>query len=57
MNSRQAWRLLLSQGRGDRWVSRPRGHFSPALRRGNNSTTANGSFGFYQERHGHPREK
>ncbi|PNJ51003.1 CCDC90B isoform 13 [Pongo abelii] len=33
MNSRQAWRLLLSQGRGDRWVSRPRGHFSPALRR------------------------
>lgn len=24
---------------------------------GNNSTTANGSFGFYQERHGHPREK
>uniref|UniRef100_A0A2I2YMP2 Coiled-coil domain containing 90B n=1 Tax=Gorilla gorilla gorilla TaxID=9595 RepID=A0A2I2YMP2_GORGO len=97
MNSRQAWRLLLSQGRGDRWVSRPRGHFSPALRRefftattkegydrrpvditpleqrkltfdthalvqdlethGNNSTTANGSFGCYQERHGHPREK
>uniref|UniRef100_E9PSG6 Coiled-coil domain containing 90B n=1 Tax=Homo sapiens TaxID=9606 RepID=E9PSG6_HUMAN len=34
MNSRQAWRLFLSQGRGDRWVSRPRGHFSPALRRG-----------------------
>uniref|UniRef100_A0A2I3GHT5 Coiled-coil domain containing 90B n=1 Tax=Nomascus leucogenys TaxID=61853 RepID=A0A2I3GHT5_NOMLE len=33
MNSRQAWRLLLSQGKGDRWVSRPRGHFSPALRR------------------------
>uniref|UniRef100_E9PKQ5 Coiled-coil domain containing 90B n=1 Tax=Homo sapiens TaxID=9606 RepID=E9PKQ5_HUMAN len=33
MNSRQAWRLFLSQGRGDRWVSRPRGHFSPALRR------------------------
>lgn len=34
MNSRQAWRLLLSRGRGDRWVSSPRGHFSPALRRG-----------------------
>lgn len=24
---------------------------------GNNSPTANGSFGFHQERHGHPREK
>uniref|UniRef100_A0A8D2JLV3 Uncharacterized protein n=1 Tax=Sciurus vulgaris TaxID=55149 RepID=A0A8D2JLV3_SCIVU len=24
---------------------------------GNNSTTANGSFGFHQERYGHPREK
>uniref|UniRef100_A0A1D5Q3Y9 Coiled-coil domain containing 90B n=1 Tax=Macaca mulatta TaxID=9544 RepID=A0A1D5Q3Y9_MACMU len=39
MNSRQAWRLLLSQGRGDRWVSSPRGHFSPALRRDFFTTT------------------
>uniref|UniRef100_A0A2K5JZZ0 Coiled-coil domain containing 90B n=1 Tax=Colobus angolensis palliatus TaxID=336983 RepID=A0A2K5JZZ0_COLAP len=40
MNSRQAWRLLLSQGRGDRWVSSPRGHFSPALRRDFFTTTS-----------------
>uniref|UniRef100_A0A2K5NMJ9 Coiled-coil domain containing 90B n=1 Tax=Cercocebus atys TaxID=9531 RepID=A0A2K5NMJ9_CERAT len=39
MNSRQAWRLLLSQGRGDRWVSSPRRHFSPALRRDFFTTT------------------
>uniref|UniRef100_A0A2K6DGV5 Coiled-coil domain containing 90B n=1 Tax=Macaca nemestrina TaxID=9545 RepID=A0A2K6DGV5_MACNE len=39
MNGRQAWRLLLSQGRGDRWVSSPRGHFSPALRRDFFTTT------------------
>uniref|UniRef100_A0A2K6JSN3 Coiled-coil domain containing 90B n=2 Tax=Rhinopithecus TaxID=542827 RepID=A0A2K6JSN3_RHIBE len=40
MNSRQAWRLLLSQGRGDRWVSSPRGHFSRALRRDFFTTTS-----------------
>ncbi|XP_033061925.1 coiled-coil domain-containing protein 90B, mitochondrial isoform X2 [Trachypithecus francoisi] len=40
MNSRQAWRLLLCQGRGDRWVSSPRGHFSPALLRDFFTTTS-----------------
>uniref|UniRef100_A0A2K5PLK8 Coiled-coil domain containing 90B n=1 Tax=Cebus imitator TaxID=2715852 RepID=A0A2K5PLK8_CEBIM len=39
MSRRRAWRFLLSQGSEDRWVSSPRGHFSPALRRDFFTTT------------------
>uniref|UniRef100_F7GAI1 Coiled-coil domain-containing protein 90B, mitochondrial n=1 Tax=Callithrix jacchus TaxID=9483 RepID=F7GAI1_CALJA len=39
MSRRRAWRFLLFQGSGDRWVSSPRGHFSPALRRDFFTTT------------------
>ncbi|XP_064221420.1 coiled-coil domain-containing protein 90B, mitochondrial isoform X3 [Aotus nancymaae] len=39
MSRRRAWQFLLSQGSGDRWVSSPCGHFSPALRRDFFTTT------------------
>uniref|UniRef100_A0A2K6UCB9 Coiled-coil domain containing 90B n=1 Tax=Saimiri boliviensis boliviensis TaxID=39432 RepID=A0A2K6UCB9_SAIBB len=39
MSRRLAWRFLLSQGSGDRWVSSPRGYFSPAPRRDFFTTT------------------
>ncbi|XP_003468567.1 coiled-coil domain-containing protein 90B, mitochondrial isoform X2 [Cavia porcellus] len=44
MRSRWAWRLLRSDGTTGRWVSTPRGRFSPALRRDFLTTTSKGGY-------------